>query len=479
MSWVREMTSVLSKTIASSSSLKFSTPPLPRETVMTLLARSLAQMRALPTLVDIALPAAKEGDRRGADDLGHGRGKPGTLTICGDTHGQYFDLLHIFSPPVAAWPSPSNAFLFNGDFVDRGVYSFEVIITLLAIKLAEPQSMHLLRGNHETTDMNAAYGFEKQILDKYDWEVLRAFRAVFSALPVCAVVEDRVFVVHGGLGPESASLGLDELRGMERDWGGGGGGRDMGDGMDEVLPEPVAEMLWCDPLVLREGVPLQKQLGFRANQQRGGGWVFGPDVTASFLAKNRLRMLVRSHEARQAGFTIDHEVAYPLSGPSAGAGAAAGAAAGAGGGGQSGQEPSSLSPDDYLRCLTVFSAPNYCDAQGNLGAFVRISRGEGEGEGGEGEGEGRGSNVAVAWAGLLEPAGPGKEGPLQYKVFQFSATPHPRSSPTALKVIARQHEAWARRDRVAWDGRRGLGGQGRGASLAKAKGCQEPSSYSE
>jgi len=64
------------------------------------------------------------------------------------------DLSHILSDEVAGFPSDTKPFLFNGDFVDRGKQSFEVIMSLLAIKLAAPNSLHLLRGNHETTGMN-------------------------------------------------------------------------------------------------------------------------------------------------------------------------------------------------------------------------------------------------------------------------------------------------------------------------------------
>ena len=457
MAWVRDMTDILAKDVASttkldrsrshSANVKTSSPPLPRELVLTVLHRALHQMRALPTLLDLTIA-------------------PGTaLNICGDTHGQFFDLLHILSPPVASWPSTSNAFLFNGDFVDRGAYSFEVIFTLLALKLANPQAVHLLRGNHETTDMNAAYGFERQILDKYDWEVLEAFRDVFAAMPVAAVVEKKVFVVHGGLGPESSSMSLDDIRrlGSWRKATARGSGSSS-----EHLPDCIAELLWGDPVELSAQVPMHQQLGFIPNTRRGGGWMFGPDVTAAFLVKNNLRLLVRSHEARQEGFTVDHEIVYPLT-P---------AAPLHGSDVQNEDEDAPLSSNDYLRCLTVFSAPNYCDAQGNLGAFVRISRGAAEGEVGDDGGDGdtasssssgssssnsssssvvfagrdnEGANAALRWQGVLEPplAGPGSGSgshhPLSYRVMQFPARPHPRSSSMALRVLARQQELWQHR----------------------------------
>lgn len=72
----------------------------------------------------------------------------GTFTVCGDTHGQYYDLCNIFK--LGGMPTDDNRYLFNGDYVDRGSFSFENVFTLLLIKLNNPSSLHMLRGNHET-----------------------------------------------------------------------------------------------------------------------------------------------------------------------------------------------------------------------------------------------------------------------------------------------------------------------------------------
>merc|ERR1719420_1565099 len=96
-----------------------------------------------PTLVDIDVP---EGNK---------------FTICGDVHGQYYDLLNIFE--LNGLPSETNPYLFNGDFVDRGSWSAEIIFTLFALKCLYPTSLHLARGNHETKNMNKLYGFEGEI----------------------------------------------------------------------------------------------------------------------------------------------------------------------------------------------------------------------------------------------------------------------------------------------------------------------------
>uniref|UniRef100_A0A8U7P068 protein-serine/threonine phosphatase n=1 Tax=Corvus moneduloides TaxID=1196302 RepID=A0A8U7P068_CORMO len=67
------------------------------------------------------------------------------VTVCGDTHGQFYDLLNIFE--LNGLPSEANPYIFNGDFVDRGSFSVEVILTLFGFKLLYPDHFHLLRGN--------------------------------------------------------------------------------------------------------------------------------------------------------------------------------------------------------------------------------------------------------------------------------------------------------------------------------------------
>jgi len=185
--------------------------------------------------------------------------------------------------------------------------------------------------------MNAVYGFEKQVLGKYDHEVLALFRQVFQALPLAATINKRVFITHGGIGRLTSRMSVEEIASLDRF-------------VEPSFPSAISELLWSDPT--------DKHPELAENRQRGAGWSFGANITNSFLEKNNLELLVRSHEARQHGYSVHH-------------------------GG---------------RCITIFSAPNYCDTQGNLGAVLVFERAEDQKEAASGDpstGEGRGTEAQV------------------------------------------------------------------------------------
>ncbi|EWM22940.1 serine threonine protein, partial [Nannochloropsis gaditana] len=120
-----------------------------------------------------------------------------TLVVCGDLHGQFFDLLYVLD--VNGPPSSRTRYLFNGDFVDRGLQSVEVMLTLLALQVAAPEWVFLNRGNHEDLGVCCLFGFMRECLNKYDETTFAMFVEVFRYLPLATTINGQVLVLHGGL----------------------------------------------------------------------------------------------------------------------------------------------------------------------------------------------------------------------------------------------------------------------------------------
>lgn len=182
--------------------------------------------------------------------------------MCGDVHGQYYDLMNIFK--INGNPSEENPYLFNGDFIDRGSFSVEVIMLMLAWKVCFPQHFFMSRGNHEAKQLNKMYGFEGEVKAKYDVKTYDLFSQLFCHLPLGHVINRKVMVCHGGLYSKDG-IKLRQIADVHRK-------REPG---DEGI---MVETLWSDPC----------DMNGRHPSKRGVGVMFGPDVAARFLDDNGL-----------------------------------------------------------------------------------------------------------------------------------------------------------------------------------------------
>lgn len=154
------------------------------------------------------------------------------VTICGDIHGQFHDLLELFN---VGGECPSTNYLFLGDFVDRGFYSVESFLLLLCLKVRYPDRITLIRGNHESRQITTTYGFYDECMRKYGSSyVWRLCCNVFDYLALSALVGGPrgVFCVHGGLSP--AVKYINQIRFIDR--------------KQEVPHDgPMCDLLWSDP----------------------------------------------------------------------------------------------------------------------------------------------------------------------------------------------------------------------------------------
>ncbi|CAM9112559.1 unnamed protein product, partial [Ectocarpus fasciculatus] len=247
------------------------------------------------------------------------------LAIVGDLHGQIKDLLFILDEN--GLPSPTNKYIFNGDFVDRGTSGVEVLVLLMCLYCAYPGCVNLNRGNHEDYAVCCVYGFQTECTAKYDDIYFGMFCELFNYLPVCSIVNDAILVVHGGLFHEE-KVTIADIEAIDR--------RDYKVSTESEDDEFSAESsranylqrlfrdaLWSDPHAENTLLP----------NTRGSGVLFGPNHTRTFLDLNNLSMIVRSHECVRGG------VAFPFHGA-----------------------------DKDLLC-TVFSASNY-GGSGNQAAYM-------------------------------------------------------------------------------------------------------------
>ncbi|CAM4740554.1 unnamed protein product [Rotaria magnacalcarata] len=183
------------------------------------------------------------------------------VTVCGDVHGQFHDLMELFK---ISGNAPDTNYLFMGDYVDRGYYSVETVTLLVALKVRYKDRITILRGNHESRQITQVYGFYDECLRKYgNANVWKYFTDLFDYLPLTAIVDNQIFCLHGGLSPSIDTL--DHIRALDR--------------IQEVPHEgPMCDLLWSDP----------DDRGGWGISPRGAGynWCHDKNVVTIFSAPN-------------------------------------------------------------------------------------------------------------------------------------------------------------------------------------------------
>ncbi|KAL6950141.1 putative serine/threonine protein phosphatase [Hanseniaspora vineae] len=265
------------------------------------------------------------------------------ITVVGDIHGQFHDLLEIFK---IGGKIPDTNYLFLGDYVDRGLYSVETITLLIVLKLRYPQRIHLIRGNHESRQITQSYGFYTECLNKYggDSQVWKHFTDLFDYLVLSAVIDNELFCVHGGLSPNIQTIEqikiIDRIREIPHDGA-------------------MADLVWSDPdetfsggdsstSLTNDGSSNSNFNGTTHNPNnpntsslmdehfqvstRGAGYLFGGNVVKKFCHLNNISRIYRAHQLCNEGYQVYF--------------------------------------DGLL--TTVWSAPNYCYRCGNKASILEL-----------------------------------------------------------------------------------------------------------
>jgi protein phosphatase len=263
-------------------------PSLRRETLIRLFAQAHLLFQNEPSLVQVSSPTV----------------------VIGDIHGQITDLGRIL---VSFGPPDSQPYLFLGDLVDRGDFSLECATVVFLMKVIAPNSVFIIRGNHEFQDVCSDGGFLTQVIESFGTsEIYQTALTAFTYIPLAAIIDGEILCVHGGLSP-----GLDFVQQIRCI------ARPVTDWSDEL----TEGLVWSDP----DG----RVASFERSAKRRIGFLFGAKATSAFLSRNHLKMMIRGHECVSDGWQEQFDG----------------------------------------RLLTVFSASNYCGAVQNKGAVLVIAPG--------------------------------------------------------------------------------------------------------
>ncbi|EOD10927.1 hypothetical protein EMIHUDRAFT_358030 [Emiliania huxleyi CCMP1516] len=230
------------------------------------------------------------------------------MQIVGDIHGQYSDLLRLLDFSGLPTGPKGPRYVFLGDYVDRGANGLECMFLLMALKVKHPDQIWLLRGNHEHAAINRVYGFHDECKRRYSVKLWKQFQELFNWLPLAALIDQRIFCLHGGLSPNLVTPS--DISALKRPL---------------EVPDTglLCDLLWSDPDVSVTGW---------GENDRGVSYTFGPDRVHTFLERNDLDLIVRAHQVVEDGYEFFGDRSL----------------------------------------VTVFSAPNYCGDFDNSGAMMRV-----------------------------------------------------------------------------------------------------------
>lgn len=202
--------------------------------------------------------------------------------IIGDIHGNLDSFMKIYDEIKKNEPK---YVIFLGDIVDRGQFQLECLLLVLSLKILQPERYYILRGNHETVQMNRSYGF----YDVFNRKFSRSDRftevsQLYKTMPICAILNDSVLCLHGGI-PQNSDF-LHKLKEL--------GIKEVDQTIPSIIEEGIYQVMWNDPK--------EKLTGFAGSYRGPGIKFYGQEAFEQFMEENGLTYLVRSHECFPEGY---------------------------------------------------------------------------------------------------------------------------------------------------------------------------------
>ncbi len=201
--------------------------------------------------------------------------------VIGDIHGNLNTLMKLIQ--IINKNNPKLV-IFLGDIVDRGAKQLECLLIVLILKILFPLKYYILRGNHETLEMNEYYGFLQDFILRFkDRNKFNEILKIYDVLPICALINGNVLCLHGGI-PQDTDI-LKKLKGQKC--------KDLKIIFNSIA-QGIYQIMWNDPK--------SDLKGFSDSFRGPGIYFFGSDVFENFMKVNDLRYLIRAHEWVQEGF---------------------------------------------------------------------------------------------------------------------------------------------------------------------------------
>ena len=207
--------------------------------------------------------------------------------VFGDIRGHLREMLTLFktfgSPNHYTGDVELSTYVFNGNFIDNGPQSLEIICLMFSLKILYPKNVILIRGSHEDPVINATRGFKdecmKRLPDDYGEPIWELFNHVFGFLPLGGVIENKIMVVHGGIGPSFTHIS--QVQNMKKP-------------ILQPCDNPITrDILWATPA---------ESDSLKISVKQVGAATFDMNQVVKFCLENGLELIIRSHECVSCGY---------------------------------------------------------------------------------------------------------------------------------------------------------------------------------